>query len=66
MKEVVTSFDSKWRDYQLTINGVKAHECNACNRLVFEPEEARMIQNITAGFSALPSDRRPSCISIIR
>lgn len=53
MDEKIISYDSKWGNYTLTIHGIKAYECKECERLVFEPEEARMMQNITAGFSKL-------------
>ena len=44
MDHVVTSFQSKWGDYAITIDGLKAHQCKQCERVVFEPEVARMIQ----------------------
>ncbi len=51
MKSKIISYDSKWGKYEVTLKGITAFECIQCNRLVFEPDEARMIQNITAGLA---------------
>lgn len=64
MDHVVTSFQSKWGDYAITIDGLKAHQCKQCERIVFEPEEARMIQKITADFAKRPPNERPGAINI--
>lgn len=64
MDIVKTSFQSKWGEYEITVDGVKAHHCKQCDRFVFEPEVARMIQNITAGFSELRPAERPELINV--
>ncbi len=64
MERITTSFRSKWGDYEITIDGLKAHQCKQCQRIVFEPEVARMIQNITAGFSERPRSERPNMINV--
>lgn len=64
MECITTSFQSKWGDYEITIDGLRAHQCKQCQRIVFEPEVARMIQNITAGFSEMPPSERPDMIDV--
>ena len=63
MDYVATSFQSKWGDYAITIDGLKAHQCKQCERIVFEPEEARMIQKITADFAEKLPNERPDVIN---
>ena len=64
MDYVATSFKSKWGDCEITIDGLKAHRCKQCQRLVFEPEAARMIQKITADLAKRPPTERPGAINI--
>jgi excisionase family DNA binding protein len=64
MDFITTSFQSKWGEYEVTINGLKAHQCKRCERIVFEPNVARMIQNITAGFSEIQPAERPGLINV--
>jgi excisionase family DNA binding protein/YgiT-type zinc finger domain-containing protein len=64
MQEITTTFNSKWGDYTVTIRGVKAHKCDQCDELVFSTEEARMIQNITAGFADSRVKEKPDLINL--
>lgn len=64
MNSIKASFQSKWGEYEVTIDGVKAYQCKQCQRFVFEPEVARMIQNITAGFSERQPAERPDLINV--
>ena len=64
MDTIITSFQSKWGDYEVTIDGLKAYQCKQCQRVVFEPEVARMIQNITAGLSESQPAEKPDLINV--
>ena len=64
MAHITTSFQSRWGDYEITINGLEAYQCGQCQRLVFEPEVARLIQNISAGFSEMSPSERPDTINV--
>jgi len=57
MQEINTSYNSRWGDYTLTIQGIKAYKCDECDELVFNSEVAKMIQSITAGFSEKEGDK---------
>ncbi len=63
-QEITTTFSSNWGDYTLTIQGVKAYKCPECDELIFSPEEARMIQNITAGFYDSKLREKPEYINV--
>ena len=52
-------------EYEVTIDGIKAHQCRQCQRVVFDPEVARMIQNITVGFSEIQPAERPDLINVV-
>lgn len=66
MKCKIISYDSKWGKYEVTLKGITAFECIQCNRLVFEPDEARMIQNITAGLADndKPEGQKPDVLNV--
>jgi len=64
MQEITTTFNSRWGDYTVTIQGVKAHKCDQCDELVFSTEEARMIQKITAGFADSKVKDKPDLINL--
>lgn len=64
MPEITTTFNSKWGDYSVTIRGIRAYKCDKCNELVFSSEEARMIQNITAGFAESSAPEKPDFLNV--
>ena len=64
MDSIKGSFQSKWGEYVVTIDGVKAYQCKQCQRFVFEPEVVGMMQNITAGFSERQPAERPELINV--
>ncbi len=64
MQEITTTFNSRWGDYNVTIQGVKARKCDQCDELVYSNEEARMIQNITAGFADSQVKDKPDLINL--
>jgi len=64
MQEITTTFNSRWGDYTVTIQGVRAHKCDPCDELVFSNEEARMIQNITVGFADSQVKDKPDLINL--
>ncbi len=64
MHETTTTFNSRWGDYTITIEGVKVHKCNECEEMVFSSEEARMIQNITAGFADSQVKDKPDFLNV--
>ena len=64
MKEATTTFNSRWGDYTLAISGIKGYKCEDCDELVFSTEEARMIQNITAGLADSKSSEKPDLLNV--
>jgi len=64
MKETTTTFNSMWGDYTVAISGIKGYKCDECDELVFSVEEARMIQNITAGLADSKSSEKPDLLNV--
>jgi excisionase family DNA binding protein/YgiT-type zinc finger domain-containing protein len=64
MKETTTTFNSMWGDYTVAISGIKGYKCDKCDELVFSVEEARMIQNITAGLADSKSNEKPDLLNV--
>ena len=64
MPQVTTTFNSNWGDYSVTIRGIKAYKCDECNELIFSSEEARMIQNITAGLADSSAEEKPDFLNV--
>ena len=64
MKETTTTFNSRWGDYMVAISGIKGYKCDNCDDLVFSTEEARMIQNITAGLADSKSSEKPNLLNV--
>ena len=64
MQEITTTFNSRWGDYTVTIQGVKAFRCDQCEEMVFSPDETRMIQNITAGFADSKAEDKPDLLNL--
>jgi excisionase family DNA binding protein/YgiT-type zinc finger domain-containing protein len=64
MQEITTTFNSRWGDYTVTIQGVKAYKCDQCEEMVFSPDETRMIQNITAGFADSQVKEKPDLLNL--
>lgn len=64
MKETTTTFNSIWGDYTVAISGIKGYKCDKCDELAFSVEEARMIQNITAGLADSKSNEKPDLLNV--
>ncbi len=64
MNEVITSIDTGWKKYQLTIKGVKAWECPECGEKVYDSEEVDMIQDLCEGFSLTSAEQQPDALNV--
>ena len=64
MDQVTTSIETGWGDYNITINGVKAHLCEECGQKVYDPEEVKMIQDIAQGFAERKETERPDILNV--
>jgi excisionase family DNA binding protein/YgiT-type zinc finger domain-containing protein len=65
MQEITTTFNSRWGDYTVTIQGVKAYKCDQCAELVFSSKDTRMIQNITAGLADSQVKGKPDLLNLL-
>jgi excisionase family DNA binding protein len=64
MKKTITTFNSIWGDYTVAISGIKGYICDKCDELVLNLEEARLIQNITAGLADSKSSEKPDLLNV--
>ena len=64
MEYIVTSIETGWGEYDVTINGVKAHLCKKCDHEVYDPDEVNMIQNISQGLAENKNNEKPSLINV--
>ncbi len=64
MRPITTSLKTGWGDYEIEIKGVKALRCTNCAHEVYDPEETRMIQNISAGFAESKMDPKPDILDV--
>lgn len=63
-KLVTTSIDTQWGDYKITIHGLKAYRCDACNEEYFDSDEVDVIQNLSAGFAENNSSEKPDVLDV--
>jgi len=64
MKEETTSITTKWGDYKLTIEGVKAYVCPECNEKIYSYDETRMIQELSKNLSAIKKEEQPDVLNV--
>ncbi|ABO50331.1 hypothetical protein Dred_1806 [Desulforamulus reducens MI-1] len=62
MKDTKEIYPAKWGEYQVDIKGVKAYRCDACGKLLYEPEEINLLLNLTVLLSGLSKEKRPKVI----
>lgn len=48
---VITSIETEWGQYRITIHGVNAQRCTSCGEEYFDDNEVDIIQSISAGLS---------------
>jgi excisionase family DNA binding protein/YgiT-type zinc finger domain-containing protein len=53
-----------WGKYDIQINGVEAYVCENCGSEIYEPEEARMIQNIARGYADSAISEKPDILTV--
>lgn len=61
---VITSIDTQWGDYQVTIKGLSALRCNKCHEEYFDDSEVDVIQSLSAGFADHSSSDKPDILNI--
>ncbi|MDV5113950.1 helix-turn-helix domain-containing protein [Clostridium perfringens] len=43
----ITSIDTGWGDYKLTVNGVSAYVCPECGEVILDSKDASMLQKLS-------------------
>lgn len=47
MEKKITSIDTGWGDYKLTVNGVSAYVCPECGEVILDSKDASMLQKLS-------------------
>ncbi len=65
LKKVTTSVKTNWGGkHPLTISGIPAEQCEACNEVVFSLEAAHLIQSISRGFADGKNPDKPDLLAL--
>ncbi len=64
MKKIKTSVSTSWGKYKIEIKGVEPYLCENCDRKVYEPEEARMIQELVRGYADSSIVEKPEILTV--
>ena len=64
MGRIKTSISTSWGKYNIEIKGVEPYVCNECNHKVYDPEEAKMIQEIARGYADSTMIEKPGFLDV--
>lgn len=64
MEDKVSSITTRWGDYRLTIDGVKAYVCPVCGEKIYDADEVNMIQQLTQNLSEADRKSQPDLLNI--
>ncbi len=60
----LTDVPAGWKQYDLLIRGVRTHACKACGHEVLEPQDARMVQELSRALSEMTE--KPEILDVSR
>ncbi|MBC2728655.1 MAG: helix-turn-helix domain-containing protein [Desulfosporosinus sp.] len=64
MKKIKTSVSASWGKYKIEIQGVEPYVCTGCDHKMYDPEEARMIQEIARGYADSKLIEKPEFLNV--
>lgn len=64
MEKIKTSVSASWGKYKIEIKGVEPYVCIDCNHKVYDPDEAKMIQEIARGYADSALVEKPEFLSV--
>lgn len=64
MNEVITSINTGWGNYKLTIDGVRAYECPKCGEKQYDIQEMQMIQELSKSLSQINTSKQPDLLNL--
>jgi excisionase family DNA binding protein/YgiT-type zinc finger domain-containing protein len=64
MEEKVTSINTGWGDYKVTINGVSAYVCPECGEMVLDSKDALMLQKLSKSLEETQVEDKPNVLNL--
>lgn len=64
MEEKITSINTGWGDYKLTVNGVSAYVCPKCGEMVLDSKDASMLQKLSRSLEDTEVESKPDVLNL--
>lgn len=64
MEEKITSINTGWGDYKLTVNGVSAYVCPECGEMVLDSKDASMLQKLSRSLEDAEAEIKPDVLNL--
>lgn len=64
MEEKITSINTGWGDYKITVNGVSAYVCPKCGEMVLDSKDASMLQKLSRSLENLEVESKPDVLNL--
>lgn len=64
MEEKVTSINTGWGKYKVTINGVSAYVCPKCGEMILDSKDALMLQKLSKSLENTKVEDKPDVLNL--
>ena len=64
MEEKITSINTGWGEYKLTVNGVSAYVCPKCGEMVLDSKDASMLQKLSRSLEDVEVESKPDVLNL--
>ncbi|MBD7915414.1 helix-turn-helix domain-containing protein [Clostridium sp. Sa3CUN1] len=64
MEEKITSINTGWGDYKLTVNGVSAYVCPECGEMVLDSKDSSMLQKLSRSLEDAEAEIKPDVLNL--
>lgn len=64
MEEKITSINTGWGDYKLTVNGVSAYVCPECGEMVLDSKDSSMLQKLSRSLEDTEAEIKPDVLNL--
>jgi excisionase family DNA binding protein/YgiT-type zinc finger domain-containing protein len=64
MEEKMTSINTGWGDYKVTVNGVSAYVCPQCGEMVLDGKDALMLQKLSKSLEDTKVEEKPDVLNL--
>ena len=64
MEKKITSINTGWGDYKVTVNGISAYVCPECGEMVLDSQEAIMLQKLSKSLEDVKAEDKPDVLNL--